>query len=113
MQNDDKVLAFMFDPFLLETLENETEAKLNEENVKLSDKQVRSKALELEAIKSANEQKYEEALGEFDEALMLWPERASIYNNRAQTYRLLNRIEGKHVLFLITDKPAPWACFSV
>ena len=66
--------------------------------VELTSEQVQAKQLELQAMEQANSRQLQEALQTFGQALALWPDRASIYNNRAQTHRLLNQIEGKGYL---------------
>lgn len=50
---------------------------------------------ETEAIAAAQESRYNEALNLFQKAMDVAPSRASAYNNRAQTMRLLNDDEGK------------------
>ncbi|XP_054731636.1 tetratricopeptide repeat protein 36 homolog [Anastrepha obliqua] len=52
-----------------------------------------SKALEVSAIKLAEEGQLSEALQVFEQALNVAPTRASVYNNRAQALRLANRDE--------------------
>ena len=42
--------------------------------------------------------KLTEALEVFNKAVMVSPLLPSVYNNRAQTYRLLNRNEGAYLL---------------
>ncbi|XP_037826296.1 tetratricopeptide repeat protein 36 homolog [Lucilia sericata] len=54
----------------------------------------KSKQLEIEAVKLAEEEKLEEALEKFKESLELTPKRASIYNNRAQALRLAGKDEA-------------------
>ena len=104
--NDQKVLKFMFDPFLLESENVEEEEEIESKEViidKNGDNNIEylqrmsAKNLEIEAIKLANQKTelLDEALVKLEEAIGLWPEKASIYNNRAQVYRLKNRIEGK------------------
>lgn len=58
----------------------------------LTAEQQESKRLEMKAIESANNGQYDQAFDYFQQALQLWPENASVLNNRAQTYRLQNRI---------------------
>lgn len=58
----------------------------------LTAEQQESKRLEMKAIESANNGQYDQAYDYFQQALQLWPENASVLNNRAQTYRLQNRI---------------------
>ncbi|KAJ6224381.1 hypothetical protein RDWZM_002926 [Blomia tropicalis] len=91
--NDQKVLAFMFDPFLLETINSEEPNEIVEEIKELTLEQKQAKQLELEGIEFCNSNQSEQALNKFNAAAELWPNRASIYNNRAQVYRLINRID--------------------
>lgn len=52
-----------------------------------------ARQLELKAVEQASSKQMQEALGTFARALALWPEGASIYNNRAQVHRLLNQLD--------------------
>uniref|UniRef100_D3TQG0 TPR repeat-containing protein n=1 Tax=Glossina morsitans morsitans TaxID=37546 RepID=D3TQG0_GLOMM len=52
-----------------------------------------SKILELEGVKFAEAKDFDKAVEKFNEALNLTPNRASIYNNRAQALRLAGRDE--------------------
>lgn len=58
----------------------------------MTSEQLESKRLEIKAVELANKNEYEQAFDHFEQALILWPENASIYNNRAQAFRLQNRI---------------------
>lgn len=60
-----------------------------------------SKILELEGVKFAEAKDLDKAVEKFNEALNLTPNRASIYNNRAQALRLAGRDEGKCELISI------------
>lgn len=53
-----------------------------------------SQRLETAAVQHSERAEFEQALALFGEALLLTPERASLFNNRAQTYRLLKNDEG-------------------
>ena len=64
--------------------------------LELTLEQKQAKQLELEGIEFCNSNQSEQALNKFNAAAELWPNRASIYNNRAQVYRLINRIDGKN-----------------
>ncbi|XP_027195977.2 tetratricopeptide repeat protein 36 homolog [Dermatophagoides pteronyssinus] len=93
---DQKVIDFMFDPFLVEQnfsdpADNDDD-NLSDHPQKLTTEQQESKRLEMKAIESANNGQYDQAFDYFQQALQLWPENASVLNNRAQTYRLQNRI---------------------
>lgn len=59
-----------------------------------------SKRLELEGIAAAEREDYEKALQLFSLSIETAPQRASCYNNRAQTLRLVGRIEGELCTFL-------------
>lgn len=53
-----------------------------------------SKSLEVEGVKLAEAGNLEEALKSFTQAIQITPSMASGYNNRAQTLRLMGKIEG-------------------
>lgn len=59
----------------------------------LTETQIQARQLELKAIEEASAKKFDESLVTFGESLLLWPDRASTYNNRAQVHRLRNHIE--------------------
>jgi len=96
--NDEKVLAFIFDPFLLDAMNNEEDLKTNgddRQEATLTATQLKAKQLELKAVELANSNQLDLALEQFCEVIHLWPQCASAYNNRAQIYRLKNQIDGK------------------
>ncbi|KAF7494024.1 Tetratricopeptide repeat protein 36 [Sarcoptes scabiei] len=92
---DQKILNFMFEPFLLpSTFDENDNGNLDIENASLINPfQIKSKELETKAIRLTNEEKLIDALDCFNEALKLWPENASALNNQAQTFRLLQRLD--------------------
>lgn len=51
--------------------------------------------LEGKAIIATQEKRYDDALSLFGKAIDVTPARASVYNNRAQTMRLLNDDTGE------------------
>lgn len=61
----------------------------------MNDAVIESIKYETEAIVATQEGHYNEALNVFQKAIDVAPSRASVYNNRAQTMRLLNDDEGK------------------
>lgn len=61
----------------------------------MSDAVIEAIKYETEAIVAAQDSRYNEALNLFQKAMDVAPSRASVYNNRAQTMRLLNDDEGK------------------
>lgn len=56
---------------------------------------VTAKRLELEGITFAEREEYARAIELFSASIKISPHRASGYNNRAQTLRLMGRIEGE------------------
>ena len=87
--------AQLINPDLTEPLQDNND----EEEVNYSAEVLKnSKLLEIEAVKLAEEQKLDEALEKFTKSLELTPNRASIYNNRAQALRLSGRDEGESVI---------------
>lgn len=60
-----------------------------------TDNDLESIRLESEAVQLAEQHKYDDALVLFDQAIKISPERSSLYNNRAQTYRLIGNDDGK------------------
>lgn len=61
----------------------------------MTDAVIESIKYETEAIVATQEGHYNEALNLFQKAIDVAPARPSLYNNRAQTMRLLNDDEGK------------------
>ena len=53
------------------------------------------KQIEREAIRLAEEGKYEDSIDSFTNAIRIKPNWASAYNNRAQTYRLAGQTAGE------------------
>lgn len=62
----------------------------------MNDAVVQSIEWETKAIMATQETRYDDALNLFGKAIDVAPLRASVYNNRAQTMRLLNDDAGKH-----------------
>lgn len=54
----------------------------------------KSKLFEIEGIKLAEQEKYDEALQQFNESIKMAPHRPSAWNNRAQAYRLIEKDDG-------------------
>lgn len=61
----------------------------------LNEVDIESMDLEAKAIIAAQEKRYDDALNLFGRAIEVTPARASLYNNRAQTMRLLNDDTGE------------------
>lgn len=110
-EHDQKVLESIFNPLELTSIAYATQHINTDTTVPLLDNDdefeiiedfPKSKQLELEAVNFAEQNKITEALQKFSEALEITPNRASIYNNRAQALRLLgNRDNGKiHVVYI-------------
>jgi hypothetical protein len=57
-----------------------------------------AKKLEIEGIHAAEKEEFDAATALFTQSIQACPTRASGYNNRAQTYRLLGKIEGNVTL---------------
>lgn len=97
--HDQQVLNAIFKP--LELTSSVAQAITPEVHAELVDVEPdsaavqQSKALEVRAIKLAEEGKLLEALQNFEQALNVAPTRASVYNNRAQALRLVGRDEGE------------------
>lgn len=114
-ERDKRILDMMFDPFLLETGTTipcdpepaqpgeKGKILINLESTKswfgkeLTKKQLEAKVLEIKAVELANKNEFDQSLVCFQRALELWPTKASIWNNRAQVYRLMNQIQGKSI----------------
>lgn len=96
---DQQVLDSIFNPLeLSSSVAQAIEPKAHAELVDVepdSEAVQQSKALEVHAIKLAEEGKLAEALQVFEQALSVAPTRASVYNNRAQALRLVGRDEGE------------------
>ena len=59
------------------------------------------KELERNAVRLADEKDYEAAMECLKEALSVLPDRASVYNNRAQLWRLMSDDEGTYKLMCL------------
>ncbi|KAI8119889.1 hypothetical protein FF38_10847 [Lucilia cuprina] len=101
--HDQQVLESIFNPLeLTSSLEaqlinpDSTEPLVDHDETLGFDGEIlqKSKQLEIEAVKLAEEQKLKEALEKFKESLELTPKRASIHNNRAQALRLAGKDEA-------------------
>jgi len=100
--NDERVLRRIFSADLTLTGDCEQEQELNghDDNVNgvleevVSADTVEARRLELLAVQSAAEGDLETALQLLDDSIQLAPEHPSSYNNRAQTFRLLNNTAG-------------------
>lgn len=109
-EHDQRILELIFDPLELTSAINgpklinaDTTITLidNDDEFDNNENLQKSKDLEMEAVALAEQKKLTEALQKFDEALQLTPNRASIFNNRAQALRLLgDRDDGKYSLHL-------------
>ena len=65
------------------------------------------KSLESEAVKAAEAEEFEKALTLFDQVIEQQPDRAAAYNNRAQLYRLIGKIDNaKSDLEMAIEKSA-------
>lgn len=56
---------------------------------------IESMKLEAEAVAAAENKEFENALELFQKSINIAPLRAAPYNNRAQTYRLMENDDGK------------------
>ncbi|XP_017461267.1 PREDICTED: tetratricopeptide repeat protein 36 homolog, partial [Rhagoletis zephyria] len=97
--HDQQVLDSIFNPLamtssVVQAIEPEANAELLDIEENSAEVQ-QSKALEISAIKLAEEGQLSKALQAFEQALNVAPTRASIYNNRAQALRLAGRDEGE------------------
>lgn len=54
-----------------------------------------TKKMEFEAINAAEAGRLRDALDILNQALLIAPKRASLYNNRAQVHQLLKNYDGK------------------
>jgi hypothetical protein len=52
----------------------------------------------------SEQKKYGDAVGKFDEAIAACPQNPSAYNNRAQQYQLLKKLEGESFLLFIEKR---------
>lgn len=97
--HDQQVLDSIFNPLELtssvaQAIEPEANAELLDIEEDSAEVQ-QSKALEVSAIKWAEEGQLSKALQAFEVALNVAPTRASVYNNRAQALRIAGRDEGE------------------
>ncbi|KAG4074987.1 hypothetical protein HA402_014566 [Bradysia odoriphaga] len=74
--------------------DEELPVELKDPIEELNEAVIESMDLEAKAIIAAQENRYDDALNLFGKAIDMTPTRASLYNNRAQTMRLLNDDAG-------------------
>jgi tetratricopeptide (TPR) repeat protein len=65
---------------------------------------VRSKQLENDGIRLTEQSKFDEALAKFNEAIEIAPNRATLYNNRAQLYQFVGNHESMHAAIISFTK---------
>lgn len=101
---DLSVLNLLFDSSLVENKAQDLTQLSAVDDVDVKDEDegssadlIASKQLELEGVRSTEAGKFEEALLKFNEALVIAANRPSIYNNRAQLYRFLQKDDRKKV----------------
>ncbi|KAK2710030.1 tetratricopeptide repeat protein 36 homolog [Artemia franciscana] len=92
-EHDKKILNAIFNP-LLPIGEDISGGTINKIELPITDEEKEAAAIEVEGVNSAEVGNLEEALNLFDRAAKVSPNRASIYNNRAQVKRLLNDTKG-------------------
>lgn len=98
---DLSVLNLLFDSSFGENkvqdlkLTSSDDVDVKDEDEGSSEEIIKSKQLELEGVKLTEDGKFEEALLKFNESLALAVHRPSIYNNRAQLYRFLQKDDRK------------------
>lgn len=73
---------------------SDAQLKSPDQSEEMNDAVIESMELESKAILATQETNYNEALKLFEKAIDVAPSRASVYNNRAQTMRLLNDDTG-------------------
>lgn len=105
-EHDRNVLDSIFDPFQIGQSDTSINSYNNDEALPENladspnegDDNVNAIKFEIDAIQETEKGNYTEALRLYVEALKLSPNRASLWNNRAQTYRLMNNDEGGFLL---------------
>ena len=64
--------------------------------------------IEKAGIQAAEEEKLDEAIEKFNAAIEICPQNPHPYNNRAQAYRLQNKIDGMFFGMVLRDPLAIW-----
>nr|CAD2175689.1 unnamed protein product [Meloidogyne enterolobii] len=90
-QRDKEVLNMILNPNLPFNFENEKEKEENKEDYSHLQNYKESEIQNLEGVKLAEEEKMEEALEKFNNAIEICPQNPSVYNNRAQLYLLMKK----------------------
>ncbi|TMW43386.1 hypothetical protein DOY81_011534 [Sarcophaga bullata] len=105
--------AQLINPDLAEPLQDNNDDELNCTAEVLKE----SKQLEIEAVKLAEEQKLDEALEKFSKSLELTPNKASVFNNRAQALRLAGKdeaaFEDLNQALTYSTKPSKTRCHAL
>lgn len=104
--NDQAVLDSIFNPLQIggdDNIPNVFDAEITDEQLQdpLDDETPEikeSSKLEIEAVKLAENNEYDKALELFENAIKITPNKASLYNNRAQVLRLKEMDNGKYKL---------------
>ncbi|XP_014287923.1 tetratricopeptide repeat protein 36 [Halyomorpha halys] len=92
-ENDITVLDYIFNPNIVFDVDINEDETLNTEDEDVTPEMLKAREIELEGIKAAEEERYEEAIQIFTTSIATH-ENASGYNNRAQAYRLLGDDSG-------------------
>lgn len=96
-ERDLSILNLIFDPVEMGKNVNDlTKPQFDDVDVKDQEEDgsvhvIDSKKLEIEGVKLTESGNFEEALVKFQEAALIAPNRPSIYNNRAQLYRFMDK----------------------
>ncbi|KAF7639281.1 TPR_REGION domain-containing protein [Meloidogyne graminicola] len=92
-QRDKEVLNMILNPNLPFKFETEEKEEEEQENYSNLQNYKESEVENIEGVKLAENNELEKALEKFNKAIELCPQNPSIYNNRAQLYRLMENIE--------------------
>lgn len=97
--HDKAVLNCIFNPSLPITEayeEEEIEELVDVENENWDERDLQIvKNKEVEAVTAAEHKEYQKALDILNDCVAILPEKASVYNNRAQIYQFLGNFDGK------------------
>ncbi|KAL7072310.1 hypothetical protein ACQ4LE_008394 [Meloidogyne hapla] len=96
-QRDKEVLNMILNPNMPFKFENEEDKEENKEDYSHLQNYKESEVQNMGGVKLAEGGDLEEALRKFNKAIEICPQNPSVYNNRAQLYRLMGKLDEARI----------------